>query len=56
MQDILLNTSSTGTNTTGKKGTKCYYKARLAVYDTDGNLVAQTELKQCKYGLRTWSK
>ena len=43
-------------NTIGKKGTKYYYKAKLMVYDTEGNLVAQTELKQCKYGLRTWSK
>lgn len=52
----VTKTENTYTNTTGKKGTKYYYKARLAVYDTDGNLVAQTELKQCKYGLRTWSK
>ena len=43
-------------NTKGKKGTKYYYKAKLMVYDTEGNLIAQTELKQCKYGLRTWSK
>ena len=47
---------NTYTNTTGKKGTKYYYKARLAVYDTEGSLVAQTELKQCKYGVRSWSK
>lgn len=47
---------NTYTNTTGKKGTKYYYKARLVVYDAEGNLVAQTELKQCRYGLRTWSK
>ena len=33
-----------------------YYKAKLMIYDNEGNLVAQTELKQCKYGLRTWSK
>lgn len=52
----VTKTENTYTNTTGKKGTKYYYKARLAVYDTDGNLVAQTELKQCKYGLRMWSK
>ena len=52
----VTKTENTYTNTTGKKGTKYYYKARLAVYDTDGNQVAQTELKQCKYGLRTWSK
>ena len=47
---------NTYTNTTGKKGTKYYYKARLVVYDAEGNLIAQTELKQCRYGLRTWSK
>ena len=43
-------------NTIGKTGTKYYYKAKLLIYDTEGKLVAQTELKQCKYGLRTWSK
>lgn len=43
-------------NTEGKKDKKYYYKAKLLVYDNEGNLVAQTELKQCKYGLRTWSK
>ena len=42
-------------NSVGKKGTKYYYKARVLVYD--GNvLVAQTELKQCSYGVRSWSK
>ena len=43
-------------NTTGKKGTKYYYKVRVMVYDADGNLVAKSELKQCKYASRTWSK
>ena len=43
-------------NTEGKKDKKYYYKAKLLIYDNEGNLVAQTELKQCKYGLRTWSK
>ena len=43
-------------NTIGKKGKKYYYKARLMVYDAEGNLVAQTELKQCKYGMRHWTK
>ena len=42
-------------NTEGKKDKKYYYKAKLLIYDNEGNLVA-TELKQCKYGLRTWSK
>ena len=53
---MVTKAENTYTNTTGKKGTKYYYKARLAVYDAEGNLVAQTELKQCRYGLRTWSK
>lgn len=43
-------------NTTGKKGTKYYYKARVMVYDNDGKLVAKSELKQCKYASRTWTK
>ena len=52
----LTKTEGRYINTIGKKGTKYYYKAKLLIYDTEGNLVAQTELKQCKYGLRTWSK
>lgn len=43
-------------NTTGKKGAKYYYKARIQVFDENGNLVAQTELKQCKYACRQWTK
>ena len=43
-------------NTTGKKGTRYYYKVRLMVYDAKGNLVAKTELKQCKYAARIWNK
>ena len=42
-------------NTVGKKGTKYYYKAKALVYDGD-KLAGQTELKQCRYGVRTWSK
>ena len=42
-------------NTTGKKGTRYYYKAKVMVYDGK-TLTAQTELKQCSYGARTWSK
>ena len=47
--------TNTYINTVGKKGTKYYYKAKALVYDGD-KLVGQTELKQCKYGVRTWSK
>ncbi len=46
-------TGKTYTNTNGKKGTKYYYKARVMVYDAQGELVAKSELKQCKYACRT---
>ena len=42
-------------NTAGKKGTRYYYKAKVLVYDGK-TLIAQTELKQCSYGARTWNK
>ena len=32
-----------------------YYKAKVLVYDGK-TLIAQTELKQCRYGVRGWSK
>ena len=43
-------------NNTGSKGTKYFYKVRVMVYDANGKLVAKSELKQCKYATRTWSK
>ena len=43
-------------NTTGKKGKMYYYKARVMIYDQDGQLVVQSALKQCKYANRRWSK
>ena len=49
---MLEKASKTYTNTTGKKGTRYYYKARVMVYDSEGNLVTKTELKQCKYACR----
>ena len=42
-------------NLKGKKGTKYYYKVKVLVYSGD-QLVAQTNLKQCKYAARTWKK
>ena len=43
----------TYTNTTGKSGTRYYYKARVMVYDAQGTLIAKSALKQCKYAART---
>ncbi len=43
-------------NNTGSKGTKYFYKVRVMVYDANGKLVAKSELKQCKYATRIWSK
>ena len=48
-------TTKTYINTSGKTGTKYYYKVRVAVYDTDGNLVCQSALTQCQYACRTWT-
>ena len=44
------------TNTSGKMGTKYFYKVQVRVYDENGKLIAKTALKQCKYAARTWSK
>ena len=52
---VKTKTSNSYINTKGKKGTRYYYKAKVMVYDGK-NLIAQTELKQCSYGARTWSK
>ena len=39
-------------NTTGKKGTRYYYKAKVMVYDSQGKLVTNTKLSKCKYTCR----
>ena len=43
-------------NTTGTKGTRYYYKARVMIYDTDGSLAAYARLEQCTYACRVWTK
>lgn len=43
-------------NTSGKKGTKYFYKGQIRVYDKNGKLIAKTALKQCKYATRSWTK
>ena len=44
--------SRTYINTQGKSGTRYYYKARVMVYDSEGNLVTKTTLKNCTYATR----
>jgi len=46
----------TYTNTKGTDGKKYYYKVRLAVYDENGKLAAQTALKQSPSAARTFKK
>ena len=53
---VLTKKAPTYFNTYGKKGTMYYYKARVMIYDKNGNFVAQTALKQCKYANRLWTK
>ena len=53
---VLTKKAPTYVNTYGKQGTMYYYKARVMIYDKDGNFVAQTALKQCKYANRLWTK
>ena len=53
---MLTKKAPTYFNTYGKKGTMYYYKARVMIYDKNGNFVAQTALKQCKYANRLWTK
>ena len=48
--------ASTYTNTSGKKGTKYFYKVQVRVYDASGKLAAKTALKQCRCASRTWNK
>ena len=53
---VLTKKAPTYFNTYGKKGTMYYYKAKVMIYDKEGNFVAQTALKQCKYASRLWTK
>ena len=53
---MLIKDTRSYLNTTGSEDTHYYYKVRLAIYDKNGKLVAQTALKQCDAGHRTWTK
>ena len=53
---VLTKKAPTYVNTYGKQGTMYYYKAKVMIYDKEGDFVAQTALKQCKYANRLWTK
>ncbi len=44
---------TTYTDKTGRNGTKYFYKARVTVYDSEGNLVVKSALKQCTFAAKT---
>jgi hypothetical protein len=46
----------TYTNSNGTVGKKYYYKVRIAAFDANGELVAQTALKQSNASIRTFKK
>ena len=52
----LTKTTGMYLNTEGKAGTKYYYKAKPQILDQDGKPVAETALKQCRFGVRIWTK
>ena len=52
----LTKTTGVYLNTEGEANAKYYYKAKLQILDREGKLVAETLLKQCRFGVRLWTK
>ena len=52
----LTKTTGVYLNTEGQANAKYYYKAKLQILDREGKLVAETALKQCRFGVRIWTK
>ena len=52
----LTKTTSVYLNTEGQANAKYYYKAKLQILDREGKTVAETLLKQCRFGVRIWTK
>ena len=50
----VTKTTNTYLNTSGKKGTKYFYKVKLVVKNAEGEVVATTPLTQCLYATRTF--
>ena len=53
---MLTKNTKTYINTSGKAGTRYYYKTQIRVYDKTGKLIAKTALKDCKYATRVFGK
>ena len=52
----LTKTTGVYLNTEGQANAKYYYKAKLQILDREGKTIAETALKQCRFGVRTWTK
>ena len=52
----LTKTTGVYLNTEGQANAKYYYKAKLQILDQGGKLVAETALRQCRFGVRIWTK
>ena len=55
-KQMVTKKEPTYTNTSGKNGTKYFYKAQIIVYDKTGKLNANTQLERCGYASAVWSK
>lgn len=51
-----FTSKGTYTNTAGTKGKMYYYRVKAIVYDEEGNIVAETKIKDCKYACRKFGK
>ena len=52
----LTKTTGVYLNTEGQANAKYYYKAKLQILDREGKTFAETSLKQCRFGVRIWTK
>ena len=52
----LTKTTGVYLNTEGQANAKYYYKAKLQILDREGKTIAETSLKQCRFGVRIWTK
>lgn len=51
-----FTSDNTYTNTSGTKGKTYYYRVKIVVSDEEGNIITQSNLKDCKYACRKFGK